>query len=73
MRCEGGFLGSSRLGFQPIQPTPSSDRAEESEWSVSFMAPHLDSESSDSEDEDSSALLGVHHPLGGQVYVRPLP
>ncbi len=41
---------------------------------MSFLAPHLDSEessSSDSEEEDdSSALLGLPHPLSGQVRKR---
>ena len=60
----------SRLGFQPAPPPLSAGRGEESEWSVSFLAPHLDSEesSSDSEEEDDgSALLGLSHPLSGQV------
>jgi hypothetical protein len=65
------FLIYSRLGFQPAPPPLA---GEDSEWSVSFLAPHLDSEessSSDSEEEDdSSALLGLPHPLSGQARKR---
>ncbi len=72
-----GFPIYSRLGFQPAPPPLAGGRSgggEESEWSVSFLAPHLDSEessSSDSEEEDdSSALLGLPHPLSGQARKR---
>jgi hypothetical protein len=71
-----GFPVYSRLGFQLAPPPLAGGRSggEESEWSVSFLAPHLDSEessSSDSEEEDdSSALLGLPHPLSGQARRR---
>jgi hypothetical protein len=75
--CRRGFSVYSRLGFQPAPPPPLAggrSGGEESEWSVSFLAPHLDSEessSSDSEEEDdSSALLGLPHPLSGQARRR---